>query len=132
MFAAKGQLKASLLVVGVLVISLGLYVAFQADDAEAAYGDSFTRTHYEETFSHSYTTTSSAYCYHCGTYTYTVTNQYDVYNRTKVVTLYIDMGSYWAQEELSRTPVSPVTRHAGTFYPYSGACSNSGCTAGGG
>ena len=132
MFVTKGRLKATLLVIGVLVVGLGMYGAFQIDDAEASYGDSFTRTHYEETYSHSYTTTTQTYCCHCGTNTYTVTTQYNVYNRTKVVTLYIDMGSYWVQEELSRTPASPVTRYAGTSYPYSGPCSNSGCTSGGG
>jgi hypothetical protein len=132
MFAINGRLKVTLLVVGILVVGLGMYVGFQIDDAEASYGDSFTRTHYEESYSHSYTTTQTTYCYYCNSYTYTVTKQYDVYNRTKVVTLYIDMGSYWAQEELSRTPVAPVHRHTGTFYPYSGPCSNSDCQGGGG
>ena len=131
MFAIKRRLKVTLLVVGVLVVGFGLYVAFQIDDAEASYGDSFTRTHYEESYSHTYSTTQQTWCYYCNTNTYTVTYEYDVYNRTKVVTLYIDMGSYWAQEELSRTSVDPVEDLVGTFYPYSDPCSNSGCLGGG-
>ena len=35
MFATKGQLQVALFVVGVLVVGLGLYAAFQVDDAEA-------------------------------------------------------------------------------------------------
>ena len=35
MFATKGQLKVTLFVVGVLAVSLGTYVVFQVNDAEA-------------------------------------------------------------------------------------------------
>ncbi len=38
MFAAKGQLKVSLLIVGVLVVGLGIYAGFQPERAEADQG----------------------------------------------------------------------------------------------
>lgn len=88
MFATKGRLKVTLLVVGILVVGLGMYAAFQVQEADAHKPDPIL---YYDLKDHEYkwkdmsTGTTSGTCSYCGhsTTIHRTRVREECWNRTK-------------------------------------------------
>ena len=138
MFATKGRLKISLLVVGVLVVGFGIFLAIQTKESEAHPWSCAWMLHKESTPSifTEYTPVSGrtrsveGYCDYCGGNAYYTEQLHNVY-RTRMSTIShaSPWGSYnYCHTHIFRTPKGQTWRRidSKTCRGYRGPCPAAG------